>query len=57
MERKHNVNISIDCELAHEKHYNGVLKEETLSDILEALNKLSEIQYHIKGKNISITSK
>ncbi|MDR2914844.1 MAG: DUF4974 domain-containing protein [Tannerella sp.] len=57
LERWYDVRISIPAEIGESIHYNGVIQEETLSDVLEALSRLSNISYHVKGKNISITSK
>jgi ferric-dicitrate binding protein FerR (iron transport regulator) len=57
LERWYNVRISIPTETGESIHYNGVIQEETLSDVLEALSRLSNINYQVKGKHISITSK
>lgn len=57
LERRYDVRINIPTSMAESIHYTGVLKEETITDILDALSQLSDIQYSIKGKNISITSK
>ncbi len=57
LERWYDVRISLPAEIGESIHYNGVIQEETLSDVLEALSRLSNISYHVKGKNISITSK
>lgn len=56
LERSYNVEITIREELKNTIHYNGVLKEESIVDVLEALNRLSNIKYHIKGKSICITT-
>lgn len=57
LERWYNVNISIQEGLEGEIRYNGVIQEETITDVLDALSHLSNIAYHVKGRNISITSK
>ena len=58
LERWYDVRIEIqDKILAGSIHYSGVLSEETISDVLDALCALSEIQYTMKGKNIVITKK
>ena len=57
LERWYDVNITIQKNLGEKIHYNGVIQEETITEVLEALSHLSNIAYHVKGKNISITSK
>lgn len=57
LERRYDVKINISTNMADSIHYTGVLKEETVVDILQALSRLSSINYSIKGKNISITPK
>lgn len=57
LERWYNVRISLSEGIGESIHYNGVIQEETLSDVLKALSRLSNINYHEKGKNIRITSK
>ena len=58
MERWYNVHISVnDPGIAESIHYTGVLSEETITDVFDALRVLSPIQYQIKGKNIVITKK
>lgn len=57
LERWYNVNISIQEDLGGKIRYNGVIQEETITDVLDALSHLSNIAYHVKGRNISITSK
>ncbi|MFA6769028.1 MAG: FecR domain-containing protein [Parabacteroides sp.] len=57
LERRYDVNINTSTNMADSIHYTGVLKEETVVDILQALSRLSSINYSIKGKNISITPK
>lgn len=57
LERWYNVNITIQKDLGEKIHYNGVIQEETITEVLEALSHLSNIAYHVKGKNISVTSK
>jgi len=56
LERWYDVHIQIkDAELTENIHYSGVLSEETIIDVLDALCKLSPIQYRMKGKEIVIT--
>lgn len=57
LERWYNVKIVLPAELGENIHYNGVIQEETISDVMDALSRLSNIGYHVKGKNINITSK
>jgi ferric-dicitrate binding protein FerR (iron transport regulator) len=55
LERRYDVHITLSPELSRDIHYNGVLKEETITDAIKALSGLSKIKYHVKGKNICIT--
>jgi len=56
--RSYDVKIVIkENGLGQKIHYTGVLKEETIVDVLDALCRLSEIKYQIKGKNITINNK
>lgn len=57
MERWYNVEISVQPELGELIHYNGVLQEQTITDIMNSLSHLSKISYQMKGKHISITAK
>ena len=57
LERWYDVEISISPELGESIHYDGVMQEKTITDVMNALSSLSEINYSMKGKNISITSK
>lgn len=57
LERWYDVEITLPPGLGEHIHYNGVIQEETVTDVLEALSHLSNISYHVKGKNISINSK
>jgi len=58
LERWYNVKIMIEKnELGNKIHYTGVLREETIVDVLDALSKLSEIRYQVNGKTIIINSK
>lgn len=57
LERWYNVNITIQQELGERIYYNGVIQEETIIDVMEALSYLSDIKYQVKGRNVSITSK
>lgn len=57
LERIYDVNIFVQENLKAQINYNGVIKEETIVDVLNALTQLSEINYNIDGKNIYINSK
>lgn len=58
MERWYAVQIKIsDPIIAKGIHYTGVLSEETITDVLDALCGLSAIQYQMKGKQIIITKR
>lgn len=57
LERWYNVQITLQPGLGKKIHYNGVIKEETITEVLDALSRLSDIRYTVKGKQISITSK
>lgn len=57
LERIYDVNIYIQEDLKRQINYNGVIKEETIGDVLNALAQLSNISYNIDGKNIYINSK
>lgn len=57
LERMYDVRIKFQPEkLGEEIHHTGVLQEETILDILEALKELSNISYKLKGKEITIMS-
>jgi len=58
LERWYDVKIVIKKDgLGNKIHYTGVLREESIADVLDALSKLSEIRYQINGKSILINSK
>lgn len=57
LERWYDIDISVQDNLGEEIRYNGVIQEETITDVMEALSQLSNITYHVKGKHISITPK
>lgn len=57
LERWYNVDIRIEGNLGDIIRYNGVIQEESITDVMEALSQLSNIAYHVKGRNIRITSK
>ena len=57
LERWYNVDIAVQEDLGEQIRYNGVIQEDTIAEVMEALSKLSNIAYHVKGKHISITSK
>jgi ferric-dicitrate binding protein FerR (iron transport regulator) len=56
LERWYDVDITLSEKSLGEKiHYTGVLKEQTVSDVLNALCRLSSIKYELKGKDIIIS--
>ena len=57
LERRFDVRIRVEGDLGRKIHYDGVIQEESLTDILEALSRLSAIRYSVKGKEIRITAK
>ena len=58
LERWYDVHITLSDEKLGEKiHYTGVLKEQTVVDVLNALCQLSSISYELKGKEITINEK
>lgn len=58
LERWYDVKIVIEKSgLGDKIHYTGVLREQTIVDVLDALCKLSEIKYQINGKSIIINNK
>lgn len=55
LERWYDVEINFkEEELGDKIHYTGVLKEQTVIDVLNALCRLSAISYEINSKNITI---
>lgn len=57
LERWYDVDISLDKNTGNKIHYTGVLQEESITDILDALCSLSEIKYRISGKKIDVSPK
>jgi len=58
MERWYDVQITLsDKSLGEKIHYTGVLKEQTVLDVLNALCQLSSIKYELEGKEIMISGK
>ena len=57
LERRYDIHISIQGTLGDSIRYNGVIQEKTVTDVMDALSRLSNIQYEMKGQHISITSK
>lgn len=57
LERWYDVEIVLQPGLGENIRYNGVIQEETVTNVMDALSRLSDISYHVKGKQISITSK
>ena len=58
LERWYDVQITFTEKGTGEKvHYTGVLQEKSIYDVFEALNKISKIEYKIKGRNIVISEK
>ncbi len=58
LERWYDVKITLsDDQLGEKIHYTGVLKEQTVLDVLNALCQLSSISYELKGKEITISAR
>lgn len=57
LERWYDVKIQLEPGLENSAHYTGVLQEDNITDILNALCSLSKIKYEINGRQISITRK
>lgn len=58
LERWYDVSITLrDKGLGEKIHYTGVLKEQTVLDVLNALCRLSAIEYTLNGKKIVISGK
>lgn len=58
LERWYDVHITLsDRKLGEKIHYTGVLKEQTVMDVLNALCQLSSISFELKGKEITINEK
>lgn len=58
LERRYDVEMNCEpSDLGKNIHYTGVLQEETIVAVLDALCELSAIQYGMKGKRILITKK
>ncbi len=58
LERQFNVQIQlVPIKLGTNIHYTGVLKEITITDILDALTQLSNVKYKVKGTEIIISAK
>lgn len=58
LERWYDVQITLsDKSLGERIHYTGVLKEQTVLDVLNALCQLSSISYELKGKEITISAR
>jgi len=58
LERWYDVHVTLsDRNLGEKIHYTGVLKEQTVLDVLNALCLLSSISYELKGKEITIKAK
>lgn len=58
LERWYDVQIVLSNKTMGENiHYTGVLKEQTVLDVLNAMCQLSTIKYEIKGKDILISGK
>ena len=58
LERWYDVRITlVSSDLGEKIHYTGVLKEQTVLDVLNALCHLSSISYKLNGKEITISGK
>lgn len=56
MERWYGVNITVEGKISHE-HYWMTIKTESLTEILELINKITPINYKIKGEEVIIRYK
>jgi len=54
LERRFDVEITMTGEIGEQFHYTGVLQEESITDVLDALCRLSRIKYQKKGRIIRI---
>lgn len=58
LERWYDLDITLsDKSLGEKIHYTGVLKEQSVLDVLNAMCQLSSINYQLKGKSIIISGK
>ena len=57
LERWYDVEITLQPGLGEKIRYNGVIQEETVTDVMDALSRLSNISYHVEVQHISLTSK
>lgn len=58
LERWYDVDITLsDKSLGDKIHYTGVLREQSVLDVLNAMCKLSKITYQLNGKNIILSEK
>lgn len=58
LERWYDVTITLaDPKIGESIHYTGVLKEQTVQDVFNALSRLSSISYAVKGKEIIISGR
>jgi hypothetical protein len=58
LERWYDVTITLtDQKIGESIHYTGVLKEQTIQDVFNALSQLSSISYALKGKEIRISGR
>lgn len=55
--RRFDVEIATEGIIGEKIQYTGVLQEETIIDVLDALCRLSRIKYRMKGKEITISPK
>ncbi|MCC8142711.1 MAG: FecR family protein [Tannerellaceae bacterium] len=57
LERWYDVKITLAAGLGESANYTGVLREDNITDVLNALCSLSNIKYEMNGRHISITPK
>ncbi|TKG92933.1 DUF4974 domain-containing protein [Puteibacter caeruleilacunae] len=55
LERRFDVVITVNLKNPGDYHFTGVLQEETIGNVMEALHYSSGLNYTIKGKNIILT--
>jgi len=54
LERKYGVDFRVDDDLVLDYHYDGIIRNETILEVLELLNETLPITYKIEGQNIII---
>lgn len=55
LERHYDVHITLTGDIGTKLHYNGVLQEESIDDVMNALARTGKIKYAIKGRFITVS--